>query len=87
MYLIIPAIAVFGFGLVLYINSDRAFGSSLLHVYKLSFGEFDTDSYNNVETAIFVMASIVNPLIMLNLIIAIMGNVYNKLQARYDRTD
>ena len=45
------------------------------------FGEFE-DEYESIEEKIFfLMVTIVGPLVLLNLLIAIMGDLYDKVQS------
>lgn len=88
-YLIIPGTAVIAFGLCYYVNGngDRTVGGSFLHVYNLSLGQTDPEGYSDLDVVIFVFATISNPLILLNLLVGIMGDTYQRSQRNFKRSD
>ena len=43
-----------------------------------TFGEFDVDGFGNMGMGIFFMATIINLLILLNLVVAIVCEVFNR---------
>jgi len=57
-----------------------SFGSYLTISYRIDLGDFDTAGYSTIDWIIFFLASVVNPLIMLNLLISIMGDTYDRVQ-------
>ena len=52
----------------------------LMHVYHLDFGDFSTDDYTSLDTAIFILAVIIVPLVLLNMLIAIMGDTFGRVK-------
>ena len=48
--------------------------------YQSSFGDFEDDYLTHSERTIFFLASVFLPLVMLNLLIAIMGDIHDKVQ-------
>ena len=48
--------------------------------YQSSFGDFEDDYQTHSERTIFFLASVFLPLVMLNLLIAIMGDIHDKVQ-------
>ena len=44
-------------------------------------GDFDTDDYNNLQWIYFFLASMLITIILLNMLIAIMGDTYDKVMA------
>ena len=58
-----------------------------MHVFKLDFGDFDTDDYNNLQVALFIVAAIFIPLIMLNMLIAIMSDTYDRVKEDQSKRD
>ena len=58
-----------------------------MHVFKLDFGDFDTDDYNNLQVALFIIAAIFIPLIMLNMLIAIMSDTYDRVKEDQSKRD
>lgn len=49
--------------------------------YRLAYGDFEDDDMLNTESerVIFVLASVLMPLVLLNLLIAIMGDYYDQI--------
>jgi hypothetical protein len=68
-------------------NSD--FVPSWQTSYRLAFGDFEEDEVHDSdnERIVFFFATFCMPLVMLNLIVAIMGDVYNKINAVQDVAD
>lgn len=60
-------------------GNSMSFKDSLLHVLLLNFSSFEMKD-NGIYYCIFIIASIFNPLILLNLLIAIMGDTYERVQ-------
>lgn len=44
--------------------------------YRLAFGDFETEDYSAFEWIVFILASLFIPLVMFNMLIAIMGDTY-----------
>ena len=45
----------------------------------IAFGDFSTDDYNLAEWVLFIIASIFIPLVMFNMIIAIMSDTFERV--------
>ena len=56
----------------------------LIHVYRLDFGDFTLDHYSDLDRAIFILAVIIVPLVFLNMLIAIMGDTYDRVTEQQD---
>ena len=67
--------------------TDRTFTDFLMHVYRLDFGDFDPDSYSSLEIAIFILAVVIVPLVLLNMLIAIMGDSFDRVMEDKERRD
>jgi len=63
-----------------YNNSKGSFESFVGMSWTLALGEFDTEDFSVLQYVCFFIATIVNPLIMLNLLISIMGDTYDRVQ-------
>lgn len=62
-------------------NQDKGnFYDYLLISYRIDLGDFDTDQYNDLETVLFVGGSLMNTIIMLNLLISIMSDTFDRIQ-------
>ena len=59
----------------------------LLHVYLLDFGDFSLDDYSALDLAIFILAVLVVPLVLLNMLIAIMGDTFDRVKEEEGRRD
>ena len=55
------------------------FMQSLQHIFLLMYGDFSVDEYNTALWILFAIASIGMPLIMLNMLIAIMSDTYERV--------
>ena len=56
------------------------FSEYMQNAYLLNLGNFSTDNYEAFEWMIFFFASVINPLIMLNLLISIMGDTFGRVK-------
>ncbi|CDW81552.1 wd-40 repeat protein [Stylonychia lemnae] len=61
-------------------NSVLIFVNSLQFTYKLSFGDFDTTEFSSQQWILFIISSFFIPLVLFNLIIAVMGDTYDRVQ-------
>jgi hypothetical protein len=59
----------------------------ILNVYLLCFGEYSVDNYEGQDYTIFIMATILLQLIMLNLLIAIMSDTFARVMDEIEETD
>ena len=70
---------------ILYLNEAKLrFGQYLTVSYRLNLGDFNTDFEKPFDWTIFFFATVINPLIMLNLLISIMGNTYARVKEGND---
>jgi hypothetical protein len=82
-FMIVLIIAVLGFSITfLVLNDDHDMVSSLKYNYRVMYGDFDTDAYPQAGNWIlFIIASTLLPLVMLNMLIAIMSDTYARVMA------
>lgn len=82
-FLIIFSYTTFGFG-ALYIASINEAESPFIMLwkvpYELNFGVFNTPNNFSIEYVYFILASLFNIIMMLNLLIAILGDSFDKFQ-------
>ena len=57
------------------------FEEAIKHNYRLMFGDFETDGYSQAGWVLFIFASVLIPLIMLNMLVAIMSDTYARVMA------
>ena len=50
-------------------------------------GDYDVDNYQNFDYILYVLASIFMTIVMLNLVIAIMGDTYSRVMTEIPETD
>ena len=67
--------------------TDRTYTDYLMHVYRLDFGDFSPDDYSPLDIAIFILAVIIVPLVLLNMLIAIMGDSFDRVMEDKERRD
>ena len=66
---------------------DRTYSNLLMHVFRLDFGDFSPDEYSPLEQSIFILSAITVPLVLLNMLIAIMGDTYDRVREEQDKRD
>lgn len=92
-FLILLAYSTYSFALIYFIminnvikynsapeHEAKPFSYYITDSYLLSLGQFSTDNYGPFEWVIFFFASVINPLIMLNLLISIMGDTFGRVK-------
>ena len=76
-------ISIFGFSTTYYTIRDnddkKTILTSISHMYLLIFGEFSIDNYGQAEFTLFFAATFFLALIMLNLVIALMTDTYERV--------
>ncbi len=66
------------------------FQYAMIHLYRLAFGDFDMDNYGGRGRNTFLiflfwfLCTMLIPLIMMNMLIAIMGDTYDKVSENRD---
>lgn len=96
-FMIIFFFALFGFCLLNILVHFDSFGEEGVPLtefikemgvqYRVGLGDFDTAGYNTGTWIIFLIATFFVTLIMLNMLIAIMGNTFSEVTAIYQATD
>ena len=61
-------------------NPGSGFVDNLTKSYRLDLGDFDADFTSVFDWFIFFLVTMINPIIMLNLLISIMGDTYGEVQ-------
>ena len=85
VFFIILSYSTLAFTFILYLNEAKLrFGQYLTVSYRLNLGDFNTDFEKPFDWTIFFFATVINPLIMLNLLISIMGNTYARVKEGND---
>lgn len=90
-FLIVLIYSIFTFALVFCVLSEmseqKTIEEAWRHSYLINYGEFDTDLYTWLEWVVFVMATCLNPLILMNMLIALMGDTYSRVKEKADVAD
>mmetsp|Transcript_26108 Transcript_26108/g.25732 ORF Transcript_26108/g.25732 Transcript_26108/m.25732 type:complete len:155 (+) Transcript_26108:435-899(+) len=55
--------------------------------YLFDVGDFDTSGMNTIQWVCFILVTLINMIVMLNLLIAIIGNTFGKVQENYQIAD
>lgn len=85
VFFIILSYSTIAFTFIFYLKkAGPAFGMHLTVSYRLDLGDFSTSEYDHFDWVIFFFATVINPLIMLNLLISIMGNTYGRVKESND---
>lgn len=66
---------------------DELMVNSLTHNYRLMFGDFNVDDYSVAQWILFIIASTFLPLVMLNMLIAIMSDTYARVMGEVVPSD
>lgn len=81
-FLIILAYSTIAFSFILMLmvdNHTRYFDYFQLS-YLITLGNINTVDYNTIQWVCFIITTIINPIIMINLLISIMGDTHDKVQ-------
>lgn len=86
VFFIILFYSTLAFSFIFYLRNpdDLSFSEFLTISYRLDLGDFDASFTEAFDWVIFFLATVINPLIMLNLLISIMGDTYGKVQETND---
>ena len=69
-------------------RSYDSFIEALVHSYILNFNSFSIGDYKDAkEWIVFVIATVINPLILMNMIIALLGNTYSMVKEKAEIAD
>lgn len=81
-FILIYFTAIFGTCLCYYSDSYSVFTfrELIVNVYSLSYGQFNNSNDTKLQTFVLVLASLILTLMLLNLIIALMGDVFQKVK-------
>jgi WD40 repeat protein len=86
-FLIVYFYSIFSFAWLFLVLSDPSakdgpdsYSSSWLKVYMFNFGQYDTGDYKVLQWISLIITTTVNPLLMMNLLIAVMGDTYDRVQ-------
>ncbi|CAG9316750.1 unnamed protein product [Blepharisma stoltei] len=69
-------------------SSDHSnFAHYIEFSYLVILNSFDSSTFSSLEWVIFIIASIIEPIILLNVLISIMGNTYERVQEGFEVAD
>ena len=90
-FLILLAYTTLAYGTLMLASSYQVkrstFMNSIIDAYLLDLGDFDADGFTKSQKIVFFIASIINCIIMLNLLISILGDSYAKVQETLIESD
>lgn len=73
--------SIVGFGLVFHSFSNTTdYFPFLTDTYIINFGQMNTENYNKLQWFYFLLVTVLNPIIMLNLLISVMSDTYGRVQ-------
>jgi WD40 repeat protein len=85
VFFVILFYSTLAFTFIFYINEGKmSFAGYLTLSYRLDLADFVTDEYQGFDWVIFFLATVINPLVMLNLLISIMGTTYERVKEGND---
>ena len=59
---------------------DLDIGSEVVQGFRIAIGDYDTGAYTVLEWAVFITSAFLGPIIMLNLLIALMSDTFERVQ-------
>lgn len=83
-FMVILMYSTFGFGVLSAVASPEIenIGEAWKASYVLNHGEFSTDGYNLLQWTCFTLATLINVILMLNLLISILGDSFERFQMK-----
>lgn len=76
------------FSMILMVQGkDKSFAKHLKDSYMVNLGEFHTDDFDGLSWVIFVLMSILNVIILLNMLILIMGETFSSVRENSEIAD
>ena len=66
---------------------NRLFPDLLMESFLIDFGDFSSDEYSPLAQIIFILGVVFVPLILMNMLIAIMGDTYDRVMEDLSRRD
>ena len=84
VFFIILAYSTIAFSFILFLNKPGHFENYLTIAYRVDLGDFEDDNETIFDEIIFFFATLINPLIMMNLLISIMANTYQRVKEEND---
>jgi len=84
-FLILLAYSTISFAFIFLVldSNNPEFIDYLKISYRFDVGDFDTTDMNSMQWICFFLVSMINMIVMLNLLIAIMGDTFGKVQENY----
>lgn len=86
-FVLILAYFIIGIGVlfraVIPSNSETTISDMLIVAFNANLGEFENTNFGYNEWLVFVIAILVNAIVMFNLLISIIGNSFDKIQNNY----
>jgi hypothetical protein len=88
-FLLVILLVSFGFAIsFLELDRSKGFVNELLNVYSLSYGSFNFGDYDSTSQVVScVIFTYLLSVVLFNLLIAIMGDTYAKVQAKHSLTE
>lgn len=85
VFFVILSYSTLAFTFILYLNEgEMLFGEYLTVSYRLDLADFNTEGFKPFDWIIFFFATVINPLVMMNLLISIMGSTYERVKEGND---
>jgi WD40 repeat protein len=85
VFFVILFYSTFAFTFIFFLRTgDLSFSEYITVSYRLDLGDFTAEYTEIFDWVIFFLATTINPLIMLNLLISIMGDTYSKVKESND---
>lgn len=86
-FIVILAYTTFSFAVLYGIANELDMNEAWTLSYELNMGNFDNKGYNLLQWVTFLLATLVNCIVMLNLLISILGDAYKRIQEKAVEAD
>ncbi|CAG9332243.1 unnamed protein product [Blepharisma stoltei] len=81
-FLVLLFYSTLSFSFIFYVLDTKSLGyaENLAMAYRINIGDYDVDGMNEIQWIFFFIASLINAIIMLNLLISIMWDTFERVQ-------
>lgn len=87
LILLLYSTVAFGFIFLVLDKNELKLFNYLMTSFRLDTGDFDAARFSYIEWSIFFLASVINPIIMLNLLISIIGDTFDRVKEESEIAD
>lgn len=87
-FIILLTYSTISFSMILMVQrKDRSFTNELKISFMMNLGEFETEGFDGLSWVIFMFMSVLNVIVLLNMLIALMGETFSRVRERSEIAD